>query len=638
MFADESQVEACRFRLAAEGRCDGVFAARRLDGHDIEVQYVASIYKSPIGEPEGVLLNMFDITRQRELERTVLEMEGRLRLEQDRFRHLIESATEGLLVLSSESIISYASPSAQDLLGAGAVRGADARAMFDQWADAEEAAGVREVTRSMGSAESAQRTLSLRLPDHPEPRQIELTITNLLENPSIRGMVVHLRDVTERQRHLRELRDRSLTDELTGLANRALLMDHLDEELRHAGAAQLGVLFLDLDHFKLVNDSYGHTVGDALLCTIADRLRRAVRDQDLVARFGGDEFVVVHRIEHPGSAGRATTLSLAERLLLEVSRPVELDEVALAPSVSIGVTFSDEVARTSEALVRDADMALHRAKEEGRRRISLYEPELRHAVLRRLRLEQDLALAIEDRALFMVYQPIVDLLTGDVVGCESLCRWTHQELGPIPPTEFIAVAEDTGRIGELGLWVVEAVCTDLSTPQRWGGRVPGHVAVNVSAQQFHDPGFGSALMRVLAAHDVQPSRVVLEITESMLLSDSAESRTTLEQLRDHGLRLSIDDFGTGYSSLSYLARCPLDFIKVDRSFVADLHHQEHLVRAIIAMARALDVAVIAEGVETRDQFQLLRELGCDYAQGYLLARPGPPNAMADRIEPLQDVR
>jgi diguanylate cyclase (GGDEF)-like protein len=412
-------------------------------------------------------------------------------------------------------------------------------------------------------------------------------------------------------------------------------MGHLDEELRDAASTPVGVLFLDLDHFKLVNDSYGHTVGDALLCAIADRLRHAVRDDDLVARFGGDEFVVVYRSDLPGSDGRSAAMSLADRLLRELSRPVELAEVAFVPSVSIGVAFSDEVTRSSEALLRDADVALHAAKEQGRRRISQFDPQLRRAVLRRLRLEQDLATAIEDDTLFMEYQPIVELISGEVVGCESLCRWNHQELGAIPPTEFIALAEDTARIVDLGYWATERVCADLSTPQHWGGRMPGHVAVNVSVSQFRDPGFAPTLIGILDTYGVDPLRVVLEITESMLLSDTSEFRNLLGQLRDHGLRLSIDDFGTGYSSLSYLARCPVDFIKVDRSFVADLHHQTHLVRAIIAMARALEVAVIAEGVETPEQYQLLRELDCDYAQGYLMARPGPPHAWLSTSTPLQ---
>ena len=417
----------------------------------------------------------------------------------------------------------------------------------------------------------------------------------------------------------------SLTDPLTGLPNRVLFADRLDHALARArrDGTQIAVLLLDVDQFKLVNDSLGHDAGDELLTAIAPRLLDAVRESDTVARLAADEFAVLcEGIQEDDDA-----IALGERIGASLREPVPVQGRELFVTASTGIVVSADGAETTPDLLSHADAAMYRAKEAGRGRVVLYDELTRGGWVDRLRMETDLRLALERGELSLVYQPIVDLRDGRTRSVEALLRWTHPERGPIGPDVFIPVAEETGLIVEIGRWVLETAVAQVAEWQRTqpGARGLG-VTVNVSGRQlFHESLVGD-VERVAAESGIAPGTLGLEITESVLM-DEGDAVTVLEALRARGARLSLDDFGTGYSSLSYLKRFPLDTLKIDRSFVSGLgtgQDDTALVATIVSMAGTLGLEVVAEGVETEEQLRLLRDLGCDRAQGFLLARPLPP--------------
>jgi diguanylate cyclase (GGDEF)-like protein len=417
----------------------------------------------------------------------------------------------------------------------------------------------------------------------------------------------------------------ALTDPLTGLPNRVLFADRLDHALTRArrDGTQVAVLLLDVDQFKLVNDSLGHDAGDELLTAIAPRLLAAVRESDTVARLAADEFAVLCE----GIQEDTDAIALGERIGASLREPVPVQGRQLFVTASTGVVVSNDGAETTPELLSHADAAMYRAKEAGRGRVVLYDELTRGGWVDRLRMETDLRLALERGELSLVYQPIVDLRDGRTRCVEALLRWNHPERGPIGPDVFIPVAEETGLIVEIGRWVLETAVAQVAEWQRTqpGARGLG-VTVNVSGRQlFHESLVGD-VERVAAESGIAPGTLGLEITESVLM-DEGDAATVLEALRARGARLSLDDFGTGYSSLSYLKRFPLDTLKIDRSFVSGLgtgQDDTALVATIVSMAGSLGLEVVAEGVETEEQLRRLRELGCDRAQGFLLARPLPP--------------
>ncbi len=425
-----------------------------------------------------------------------------------------------------------------------------------------------------------------------------------------------------RSRSEAEARRRALHDPLTGLPNRELFRDRLAGALARMrrGGPPPAVLLLDLDGFKVVNDSLGHHAGDELLRCIAPRLAEAVRAGDTVARLGGDEFVVLA----DGVQDESTAMLLAQRLEAAWREPVRIGEAELHLSASVGVAVATP-ACDPDSLLRDADAAMYHAKRRGRGRFELFGAPLRDEALRRLALEQDLRRALEPEELHLEYQPVIDFDTNAVVSYEALLRWTHPERGSIGPDEFIGIAEDSGLMLPMGRWVLQTACAEA---QRWPAGVG--IGVNLSARQVADPDLCEHVRGALAVTGLDPSRLTLEITESTLMEEAEAPLRTLEELRAMGVRLALDDFGTGYSSLSYLRRFALDTLKVDRSFVRDLGSDPHatpLVEAVVSMAGALGLAVVAEGVETEAQRAQLAALGCRYGQGYLLGRPEPAAAL-----------
>jgi diguanylate cyclase (GGDEF)-like protein/PAS domain S-box-containing protein len=449
----------------------------------------------------------------------------------------------------------------------------------------------------------------------------ETTITNQLANPAVNGLVLASRDIGERKELEEQLRHRAFYDALTGLGNRSLFRDEVERAVArvrryHTG---LAVCFIDLDGFKLVNDTLGHDAGDRLLVEVARRIRGMLRSTDVVARMGGDEFAV---LLEQGEDVRAPDV-VAGRILAALQTPIEIDGTLTRTSASIGVDVTGgRAAATAEELLRNADLAMYRAKSRGKNKVEMYEPRLRDAALSRVRLEKELREAIDADDLVLHYQPIVSIPSGVVTGVEALVRWHHPDRGLVSPSDFIPVAEESGLIVEIGRWALRRACVDIA-----GLGADGHgvsVAVNVATRQLLQPGLLQAVRAAVAGSELSPDRLVIEITEGALLDDSRSTGSLLAQLRDQGVGLAIDDFGTGYSSLSRLRSFPVDKLKIDRSFIQEIHRANDrapIVAAIMAMAHSLGLTAVAEGVETVDQLACLHQHGCEEIQGFLLSRP-----------------
>jgi diguanylate cyclase (GGDEF)-like protein/PAS domain S-box-containing protein len=454
--------------------------------------------------------------------------------------------------------------------------------------------------------------------------------------PFVQAAANVLADAIERHNADQALRYRVLHDALTGLPNRLSFVDSLGESLAKAAisGSPVGILFLDLDHFKLINDSLGHHAGDALLRAVAPRLRSHLRPGDIVARFGGDEFgVLIDRLADEGEA-----MAIADRVAAAFAQPFAIDAVEHFVSASIGVAVAGGSGGrpvNAELLIRDADAAMYRAKEGGRSRCVLFDAGMRAAAMKRLEVERDLRQALDRDELALYYQPVVNLRSGEINGLEALVRWRHPERGLLDPGEFVSIAEDSGLIEPIGRWVQERACRQaLAWQQLRPDARPFDVAVNLSARQAAHRDLPSTIEEVLARTGLDPVHLRLEITESVLIDESATAIASLQALSELGVRLVLDDFGTGYSSLAYLNRFPVDALKIDRSFIEALGIEQEataIVEAIIGMARGLSLEVIAEGVESEVQLFELQRLGCDYAQGHLFHAAMPEREVSRLI-------
>jgi diguanylate cyclase (GGDEF)-like protein len=460
------------------------------------------------------------------------------------------------------------------------------------------------------------------------------------------GYVASFEDVTERRQAEARIRHMAHHDALTGLPNRILFIERLEqtmarlrgesrlEDYRPAPAAKdrlIAVLFLDLDQFKDVNDTLGHAAGDELLRLVAVRIGLCIHTEDTLARLGGDEFAVLLE----SCATPEQVVEVVQRVIGVVSKSFVLDGREAVVGTSVGITLcrqGDADDTDPARLLRQADMALYRVKAEGRGTYRFFQNGMHVVLHRRKEMERDLRRALADGGLDVHFQPMVTLAASPrIVGAEALARWHHPEYGMVPPSEFIPLAEGAGLIGELGVWVLHTACARAA---RWSGGPS--VAVNLSPEQVRRPGLVDLVTAVLAESRLPPSRLELEITEGVLLHDTAATLATLARLRALGVGISLDDFGTGYSSLNYLRRFPFNKLKVDRSFIADITTDPGaaaIVHAVVSLGRSLAIRVCAEGIETEAQLSLLRAIGCDEAQGYLFGRPGPPEAFERLLAP-----
>jgi diguanylate cyclase (GGDEF)-like protein/PAS domain S-box-containing protein len=551
----------------------------------------------------------------------LLSLQNRqLRTSEERFRSLVRNSVDVNMIVSADGTIAYESPAAERVLGlrAGERLGQPAFEIIhpDDRAFGENLlAGVMQTPGAEVSGELRAR--------HADGswRSIDAVLKNLLDDPAVGGIVVNYRDVTTRKTLEEELRRQAFHDSLTGLANRALFADRLEHALSRTRrfGQQVAVLFIDLDDFKTVNDSLGHGEGDLLLVAVAERLQHPLRSGDTIARMGGDEFAVL--LEDPSDAN--APVEVAQRLLAALEAPFERGAKELFVHASVGIAVSTLKSMTPGDLLRDADVSMYTAKSNGKNRVEVFQPSMHAAAIARLALKGDLERALEREEFALLYQPIIQLQTGQVTGVEALLRWHHPRRGVVGPTEFISVAEETGLIIPLGRWVLTEACRQAVA---WDleARRPLRMSVNVSGRQIHQAGFTDQVAEVLASTGFDPARLTLELTESVLMQDVDVTAATLGELKRLGVRLAIDDFGTGYSSLSYLRRFPIDELKIDRSFVATVNvgpDQSALVRSILKLGDTLHLETVAEGIEQADQLHELQGLGADLGQGFYFAKP-----------------
>ena len=559
-----------------------------------------------------------------------------------RFSEILEATPDLVAMVDTEGRFTYANGAARKRFGIRDDDDLHQIGAVEVYAPSSRSRFLSEAVPTANRLGVWSGEVDLLLPDGTEIPVSQVLVAHRRPDGSIDYYSSITRDLTEKREFEAQLAQAALYDPITGLPQRPVLIDALSSAMDRSldGSEQVAVLLLGLDHFKLVNDSFGHDSGDLMLRLVTQRLQSLIRPDDLLARFSGDVFCLLVS----SVSSEAQALDIADQINTAMAAPYQLDGDEVFVTLSIGISMSggDAVA-TPETMLRDADAALHRAKERGRARSELFVEDYRVTAVHRLRTANDLHRALTENEFRVVYQPEIDLRSGHVTGVEALVRWHHPERGLVPPGEFIPLAEQTGLIAGIGAWVLD---TALAQASEWAGaRHDGSslaVWVNLSARQLGDPGLVELVAESLSRHRVDAAQLGLEITETALLEDAEGAVTALSSLRELGVRLAVDDFGTGYSSLSYPKRLPVDAVKIDRSFVDGLAvdgDDSAIVAAVAGMARALRLTTIAEGVENLDQLHALRRLGCDLAQGYFFTTPQPPAHISrlmesDRVMPL----
>jgi diguanylate cyclase (GGDEF)-like protein/PAS domain S-box-containing protein len=593
----------------AEGRAFGFFLA-------LEGVLVLVVLAS-----RQILTLVDNLTLNRRLH-TKLELGTQeLRAREARYSALVEHSSDAITILGEDATVVYQSPSVARVLG---------------W-DPGESAGVSLIDLLHPEDRSRWQAVVSRLEADCDDsvttewrlkhldgtwRTFQSVATNLLHEPSVGGVVLNSRDVSDQRSLEDQLRHQTFHDPLTGLANRALFAEHLEQAVRRRTRSDgsLHVMFIDLDNFKAVNELHGRAQGDELLRQVAERLQESLRDADAIARIGGDEFAVLLE----GGFGSVDPSAAAKRLVEKFSVPFDLGTEAVVMTASIGVASDAIGAETDEELLRHADLAMYAAKAQGKRCFVVYTPELHGSTLEHKRMETELRRAVERDEFVLFYQPIVSLETGSVSGVEALIRWNHPDRGLVFPNDFIPAAESSGWIVSIGEWVLNQACRDLKTWEHISNE-PVRVSVNVSPRQLSDPSFVTMVRGVLEGADLDARRLTLEVTESLYV-DGAGRKEVLSELREIGVKIAIDDFGTGYSSLGSLRDMPVDVLKIDKSFIdhiANTAEAAHLVRMILQLARDFRISTVAEGAEDLCQIQMLRAMGCPFVQGYYFSRPVP---------------
>jgi len=576
-----------------------------------------------------VLAQLDNIELARDLEARVRDRTRQLDLQQRHFRALAQNASDVLTVIDANGIVRYQSESVERVLGyqPDELVGLPVSSLFDP---DERDVLLTRLGAAIDPADPPVVECRMRRSDGTWCTS-ETTIANLLHEEAVRGILLTSRDIGERKRFEEELRQQALIDPLTRLANRSVLRDRLRHAIARASRSpqNLALMILDLDGFKQVNDSLGHEAGDRLLVEVGDRLRQSVRPGDTVARLGGDEFAILLEGATPGMAEQ-----VARRIVGRLRAPVTVGGKSIVVAGSVGIAAASTAETSAEDLLRNADLAMYEAKAKGKNRVEQFKPAMQAAALARLELETDLRRAVHRRELTLDFQPIVDVSSGRIAGVEALVRWRHRDRGPISPAEFVQLAEESDLALSLGSWVMREACHyGRRFQELYPTQPPLTVSINLSSRQLYSEHIVSDVATILSETGIDPQTVILEITEGALMDDDRDVMSTLSGLRQLGVRLAIDDFGTGWSSLSRLREFPVDELKIDKSFVAEVHDnadEAPIIAAIVAMAHSLSLSVVAEGVETLDQLACLNQYGCDYVQGYLLSRPLPPE-MLERL-------
>ena len=632
--ADDLQANLDLFAQIAAGEIDHFQMEKRFirkDGGVLWVDLTASLVRDAGGNPDYVIGMTQDISERKRLE-------SDLRVAEERYRLLVERVPAVVYVAEPgpSGRWLYVSPQIEGMLGFTAQEWmADPGLWFRQLHPDDQEGALAEEERFIHAGtgtETSSATYRLRHRNGTTVwvRDDAIMLRDQEGHATFQGVLV---DVTREKRLEERLEHQAFHDPLTELPNRQLFHDRVGHALERRQTGQVAVLFIDLDDFKTVNDSFGHACGDEVLVAAAHRLQSCARAGDTVARLGGDEFALL-----VDDVTAAQVTAFADRVLDALSEPpVEFSGHTTTLGASIGIAVAGP-GETSETLLRNADLAMYEAKLQGGYRHVHYEPTMYATVVNRFRLEAALKTAVADGAITLVYRPVVDLHTGAVVGLEALARWLDPDLAAVPPSQFIRVAEATGLVDELGHWAIEQACRDL-TDWRSARGVEAYVNVSVSPLQLDNDQFASSVSRILLNHGLEPSALVLEVIDGALLP--GRSRETLRELRSHGVRVAIDNFGTGYSSLSYLRQLPVDLVKISRIFLHPLEDNSAdpaFLRAIIGLAETLHLDTICEGVETPDQLSDLQVARCGFGQGDFLARPGPLADVPATIEVVSSSR
>jgi diguanylate cyclase (GGDEF)-like protein/PAS domain S-box-containing protein len=561
------------------------------------------------------------------LDRELMTETMHARRSEARFQTLVQNASDVILIVRPDTTITYQTPSSKRTLGygPGSLEGVPFTELVHPDDREQALAVVTGVAFRGGTSVSAQ----WRIRHHDGSwHHVEVIATNLLTDETVEGIVLTLRDVSERRGLEEELKHQAFHDGLSGLANRALFRDRLDHALDRAARskATLAVLFLDLDDFKLVNDSLGHASGDSLLIEVARRLTDCLRGGDTAARFGGDEFAVL--MEELVSADEAC--DVAERITDALREPVMVLDREIRVRASIGIAFNRLGTEDTSELIQAADVAMYAAKARGKGRYEVYQPALQRSAMERLERTADLQRAVDEGEFELFYQPILSLAGNAGVGLEALIRWRHPERGLLLPHDFIQLAEETGLIVPIGRW---ALVTGCRQARQWQSRFPGagplRLSVNISARHFQHDSLVADVAKALQQSDFDGHSLVLEITENVLVQDTETVIPRMLALKELGVSFAIDDFGTGYSSLSYLKRFPIDILKVDKAFVDDVMEDSALAETIVRLGQTMNLQTVAEGIEEAGQLETLRTFGCEFGQGFYLSRPLPIAELSD---------
>ncbi|MCU6792157.1 EAL domain-containing protein [Paenibacillus sp. WQ 127069] len=548
------------------------------------------------------------------------QMEEEIRKSEEEYRLITENSSDLISIIDTAGNFVYASPSHMILLGHDLTSFESSHLL--QWVHEEDREIVSTSIQQIIHTRKSSTQLEFRVRTRSERYfYVETTLNPILQaSTEVSSLVLVMRDITERKKSEQTIYHLAYHDTLTDLPNRRLFMDRLRKEVQLAKRhqAQLAIMFLDLDRFKDINDSLGHEAGDLILIESAKRISHCVGPNGLVARLGGDEFVVL--LKSLPSLTEVESVSI--NIQTSLQEPIELAGQLHSMSCSMGVVLFPSNGRDPDELLKRADMALYAAKDMGRNGVSFFHSDMEERSLARILLENELKKAIELEQFHIDYQPKLDLSTGQLIGMEALVRWNHPELGRIPPDKFIPVAEDTGLIIPLGEWVLRRACEQN---KKWQTQGYPHVqlSVNLSARQFYQPDLLDKIKEVLTMTELDPQWLELEVTES-IFADIDHAVTILEEIKELGVHTSIDDFGTGYSSFSYIKHLPVNTLKIDASFIRDIHHNKEsqaIVKAILTIAQTLDINVIAEGVESQEQLAILQEDGCNQGQGFLFSKP-----------------